>query len=77
MSSALSKEMGMVETQLNRCKEIAQEAASLRSKADTLKVELDIKVLNLSIILSSFISLMHVTLKYFLRVCFLWIMGCS
>lgn len=37
MASALSKEMGMMEAQLNRWKETAHEAISLREEAQTLK----------------------------------------
>lgn len=40
MASALSKEMGMMEAQLNRWKETADEALSLREKAVSLKVSL-------------------------------------
>ncbi|ESR59079.1 hypothetical protein CICLE_v10014206mg [Citrus x clementina] len=44
MASALSKEMGMMEAQLNRWKETADEALSLREKAVSLKVSLSAKV---------------------------------
>lgn len=44
MASALSKEMGMMEAQLNRWKETADEALSLREKAVSLKVSLSTKV---------------------------------
>ncbi|KAL9458951.1 hypothetical protein AB3S75_007774 [Citrus x aurantiifolia] len=43
MASALSKEMGMMEAQLNRWKETADEALSLREKAVSLKVSLSAK----------------------------------
>lgn len=41
MSSALSKEMGLMEAQLNRWKETAQEAHSLRSEVQSMKALLD------------------------------------
>lgn len=44
MASALSKEMGMMEAQLNRWKETANEALSLREKTVSLKVSLSTKV---------------------------------
>ena len=44
MASALSKEMGMMEGQLNRWKETAHEAISLREEARALKVLLSDKV---------------------------------
>ncbi|XP_024639849.1 E3 ubiquitin-protein ligase BRE1-like 2 isoform X2 [Medicago truncatula] len=40
MSSALSKEMGMMETQLKRWKDAAHEAVSLRAKAHSLREKL-------------------------------------
>ncbi|KAK0605197.1 hypothetical protein LWI29_024049 [Acer saccharum] len=43
MASALSKEMGMMEAQLNRWKEIADEARSLRDEAQSLKASLSEK----------------------------------
>ncbi|XP_021740269.1 E3 ubiquitin-protein ligase BRE1-like 2 isoform X1 [Chenopodium quinoa] len=43
MASALSKEMGMVEAQLNRWKDISQEALSLRGEAETQKALLNRK----------------------------------
>lgn len=43
MASALSKEMGMVEAQLNRWKDIAQEALSLRGEAESQKALLNRK----------------------------------
>lgn len=43
MASALSKEMGMMEAQLNRWKETANEALSLREKTVSLKVSLSTK----------------------------------
>ncbi|OVA20693.1 hypothetical protein BVC80_881g49 [Macleaya cordata] len=43
MASALSKEMGMMEAQLNRCKETAHEALSLREEAHSLKALLSKK----------------------------------
>ncbi|KAK3204941.1 hypothetical protein Dsin_018987 [Dipteronia sinensis] len=43
MASALSKEMGMMEAQLNRWKEIADEAHSLRDEAQSLKASLSEK----------------------------------
>lgn len=46
MASALSKEMGMMESQLNRWKETAHEALSLREKAQSLKALLNKKVLS-------------------------------
>lgn len=45
MSSALSKEMGMMEAQLNRWKETAQEAHSLHSEVQSMKALLDRMVL--------------------------------
>ncbi|XP_043693434.1 E3 ubiquitin-protein ligase BRE1-like 2 isoform X2 [Telopea speciosissima] len=44
MASALSKEMGMMEAQLNRCKETACEAISLREEAHSLKALLSRKM---------------------------------
>lgn len=44
MTSALSKEMGMMETQLIRWKQIAEEALSLHKEAQGLRVFLDEKV---------------------------------
>ncbi|KAG9459862.1 hypothetical protein H6P81_004370 [Aristolochia fimbriata] len=44
MASALSKEMEMMETQLNRCKERALEALSLRDEAHSLRAELSKKM---------------------------------
>ncbi|KAL9270086.1 E3 ubiquitin-protein ligase BRE1-like 2-like protein [Drosera capensis] len=44
MTSALSKEMGMMETQLIRWKQIAEEALSLHKEAQRLRVFLDEKV---------------------------------
>lgn len=41
MSSALSKEMGMMGAQLNRWKETAQEAHSLRGDVQSMKALLD------------------------------------
>lgn len=41
MTSALSKEMGMMEAQLNRWKETAQEAHSLRKEVESMKALLD------------------------------------
>lgn len=46
MASALSKEMGMMESQLNRWKETAHEALSLREEAQSLKALLNKKVLS-------------------------------
>ncbi|KAB2616974.1 E3 ubiquitin-protein ligase BRE1-like 2 [Pyrus ussuriensis x Pyrus communis] len=43
MASSLSKEMGMVETQLKRWKETAHETLSLRDKAQSLKASLSTK----------------------------------
>ncbi|KAK7826783.1 e3 ubiquitin-protein ligase bre1-like 2 [Quercus suber] len=43
MASALSKEMGMMETQLKRWKEAAHEALSLSEEAQSLKAQLDRK----------------------------------
>lgn len=45
MASALSKEMEMMELQLNRSKEMAREAFSLREEAHSLGSLLDTKVL--------------------------------
>lgn len=45
MATALSKEMGMMEAQLNRWKEIAHEALSLREESQSLKDLLVEKVL--------------------------------
>ena len=45
MASALSKEMGMMEAQLNRWKETAHEAISLQEEAQSMKVRLSEKVL--------------------------------
>ncbi|XP_042514647.1 E3 ubiquitin-protein ligase BRE1-like 2 [Macadamia integrifolia] len=44
MASALSKEMGMMEAQLNRCKETAREAISLREESHSLKALLSRKM---------------------------------
>lgn len=44
MASALTKEMGMMESQLNRWKRTADEALSLREKAQSLSALLDVKV---------------------------------
>ncbi|KAJ0083929.1 hypothetical protein Patl1_29941 [Pistacia atlantica] len=44
MASALSKEMGMMEAQLNRWKETADEALSLRDEAQSLKASLSTKM---------------------------------
>lgn len=44
MASALSKEIGMVEAQLNRWQDIAQEALSLRGEAESQKALLNEKV---------------------------------
>lgn len=44
MASALSKEMGLMEAQLNRWKETAHEAVSLREEAQSLKDLLSRKV---------------------------------
>lgn len=44
MASALSKEMGMMEIQLNRWKQIANESHSLREEAESLKASLCNKV---------------------------------
>lgn len=44
MASALSKEMGMMEMQLNRWKDIASEALSLREEAKALRGSLASKV---------------------------------
>ena len=44
MASALSKEMGMMEAQLNRWKQTAHEAVSLREESKSLKALLDEKV---------------------------------
>ena len=46
MASALSKEMGMMESQLNRWKETAHEALSLREQVQSLKALLNKKVLS-------------------------------
>ncbi|KAK2976991.1 hypothetical protein RJ640_019211, partial [Escallonia rubra] len=43
MASALSKEMGIMEAQLNRWKETAHEALALREEAQSLKALLEIK----------------------------------
>lgn len=45
MASALSKEMGMMEAQLNRWKQTAHEALSLREKSKSLKASLSEKVI--------------------------------
>lgn len=45
MASALSKEMAMMEAQLNQWKETAEEAIALRDEAVSLKSSLDDKVL--------------------------------
>ncbi|KAK6163732.1 hypothetical protein DH2020_000596 [Rehmannia glutinosa] len=47
MASALSKEMAMMESQLNRWKETADEALSLREKAQSLSALLDVKTIEL------------------------------
>lgn len=44
MGSALSKEIGMMEAQLNRWKETAQEAVSLRKERRSLETSLERKV---------------------------------
>ena len=44
MASTLSREMELMETQLNRCMEVAREAVSLREDANSLKSLLKIKV---------------------------------
>lgn len=44
MASALTKEMGMMESQLNKWKITADEALSLREKAQSLSALLDVKV---------------------------------
>lgn len=44
MGSALSKEIGMMEAQLNRWKETAQEAVSLREERQSLEASLGRKV---------------------------------
>lgn len=44
MASALSKEMGMMEAQLNRWKETAEESLSLREEVKLLKALVDSKV---------------------------------
>ncbi|XP_043691971.1 E3 ubiquitin-protein ligase BRE1-like 2 [Telopea speciosissima] len=44
MASALSKEIGMMEEQLNRCKETAREAISLREESHSLKALLSRKM---------------------------------
>jgi E3 ubiquitin-protein ligase BRE1 len=46
MASALSKEIGMMEAQLKRWKETAHEALSLREEAQSLKTQLNRKVLS-------------------------------
>lgn len=46
MASALSKEIGMMEAQLKRWKETAHEALSLREEAQSLKAQLNRKVLS-------------------------------
>lgn len=50
MASALSKEMGMMEAQLNRWKETAHEAISLHEEAQALKALLSNKVFTLSLV---------------------------
>ncbi|KAK4440456.1 E3 ubiquitin-protein ligase BRE1-like 2 [Sesamum alatum] len=47
MASALSKEMGMMESQLNKWKNTADEATSLREKAQSLSALLDVKTAEL------------------------------
>lgn len=44
MASALSREMELMETQLNRCMEAAREAVSLREEASSLVALLKTKV---------------------------------
>lgn len=44
MASALNKELGMTESQLDRWKRTADEALSLREKAQSLSALLDAKV---------------------------------
>lgn len=44
MASALSKEMGMMESQLKRWKDTAHEAASIREKVQALETSLTMKV---------------------------------
>jgi len=45
MASALTKEMEMMESQLNRSKKAACEILALRQESDSLRAELDSKVL--------------------------------
>jgi len=45
MASALTKEMEMMESQLNRSKEAACEVLALRRESDSLREALDSKVL--------------------------------
>ena len=45
MASALTKEMEMMESQLNQSKEAACEVLALRQESDSLRAELDSKVL--------------------------------
>lgn len=58
MASALSKEMEMMELQLNRFKELAHEALSLHGEAHSLKVLLDTKVLSVHLSHHFFFSLL-------------------
>ena len=73
MSSALSKEMGMMETQLKQSKDAALEAVSLREKAHSLRAKLSGKVIHTNchfiFLLTYFvIGLLHKFISIF-RVC--------
>lgn len=48
MAAALSKEMGMMEAQMNRWKETACEALSLRQQSESLTASLSEKVISFS-----------------------------
>ena len=65
MASALSKEMGMMETQLKRWKEAAHDALSLSEEAQSLKAQLDRKVL-------SHLPILFLLLLVKLFLCIVW-----
>lgn len=65
MASALSKEMGMMETQLKRWKEAAHDALSLSEEAQSLKAQLDRKVL-------SHLPILFLLLLVKLFLCIMW-----
>jgi len=56
MSSTLSKEMEMMETQLKRWKDAALEAVSLREKAHSLRAKLSGKVIHTNFLFIFFLT---------------------